>query len=202
MNHVFCSWVLMYLQNTSDFLFVIRKYLLILQKYHHLTVLAFLKTWAFFFIIKSNFHQSWHKFCKKCHQLPALANLQACSMWWRGKLQIFRMITYWIFKPHLKHINFNDCSETEGKRRKVKLNQSKWCLGTTCVKDRMSEKLWEANWRQGFSRRWFCGWRWGASRQHTVFHPNCSINQNLSHSRRRHGDTPFTDLTQFVGKFS
>lgn len=34
--------------------------------------------------------------------------------------------------------------KTEGERRKVKLNQSKWCLGTTCVKDRMSEKLWEA----------------------------------------------------------
>lgn len=66
---------------------------------------------------------------------------------WAGKLRIFRMITYWIFKPHLKHINFNDWSafpkkEKRSEGEKGKLNQSKWCW-KTCVRVRMSEKLCE-----------------------------------------------------------
>lgn len=60
----------------------------------------------------SKFHENTAWCVKSILQWPALANFNACSMWWRGKLQIFRMITYWIFKPHLKHINFNDCSES------------------------------------------------------------------------------------------
>lgn len=43
----------------------------------------------------------------------------SCSFHVR-KLGIFRMITYWIFKPHLKHINFNDCWNLRAKRRETR----------------------------------------------------------------------------------
>lgn len=111
----------------------------------------------------------------------------------KGKLQIFRMITYWIFKPHLKHINFNDClkevSESDREReRKRKVEKKKENLinqndvGKTCVRDRMSEKLWENMWQHQRAntncKKLLKRNGWCAPRQHTVFHSNASHKSN------------------------
>lgn len=77
--------------------------------------------------------------------------------WSETRVALFRMITYWIFKPHLKHINSDDWL---GKTFhpfpfacwKRKLNQSKWCL-ETCVRDHMDEESWEG--KESSSRRFF-----------------------------------------------
>lgn len=65
----------------------------------------------------------------------------------KRKLEIFRMITYWIFKPHLKHINFNDCLKKHfffEKRRKNKnlINQND-----------VRKHVWEFAWVKNYGKK-------------------------------------------------